>query len=237
MKREAVSLTILAAIAAVVGVALASRGGGDQHPKRLAAAATSITQSDTWTCSGPVALDLVKVTIGAGQGNTLGIVIGKNCTGSIARIEVDTASADGLKVQNSAPVAHDLSIGGGYITCTAKAPTLHQDGVQVMGGTNILFHGLSIGCGRADDSLIDSDFFVNKAGSGATTPTDVVCDGCFFGPGPAAHEVNIGESVRSGVRNSTVCPDKTPNNGALDVGPDAVDPVRDGNTFPETCEP
>lgn len=197
----------------------------------------SLTVTDqSWTCNGPVALDLVKVTENSGTGAKDAVYLGKNCTGSIGRIEVDTWTGDGVKVQNSDPVAHDLLIGGGYVRCHDKEPTLHQDGVQAMGGTNILFSGVALDCGRADATLVDADWFVNKSGTGASTPTDVVCDGCTLGPGPAAHEANVGESLRSGLRNSVLCPDKTPFNGSFDLTGGAVDPVNEGNVQPPSSD-
>ena len=42
-----------------------------------------------------------------------------------------------------------------------------------------------------------------RAGSRESPPTDIVCDDCFFRGG--AYAVRVNESVRSGVRNSTVC--------------------------------
>ena len=32
---------------------------------------------------------------------------------------------------------HDLAIDSGSVVCTAKLPTMHQDGIQVMGGERI----------------------------------------------------------------------------------------------------
>jgi hypothetical protein len=121
----------------------------------------------------------------------------------IRRVEVDTWTQDGIKVQNaSVNAAHDLEILGGYVRCHAAAAGAHQDGVQVMGGVrltfrNILFEG-------ADTQGI----FINKAGSGATTPTDVLFENCKVGcpnaNGGPATPVNVNVCVRSGLRNCQV---------------------------------
>ena len=96
-------------------------------------------------------------------------------------------AADGVKVADG---VHDLTVGGGSIRCLAKAPTLHQDGIQVMGGVRITFQNLSVDCGRRDDAVINSNLFFNQAGESRPPPTDVVCDGCSLGGG-AAHTVSI----------------------------------------------
>jgi hypothetical protein len=49
---------------------------------------------------------------------------------------------------------------------------------------------------------------IARAGAGVTTPTDTVVEHSVLMPG-AAHSVAVGESLRSGVRNSVVCPDRT----------------------------
>ena len=86
-----------------------------------------------FVCNGPVNLDLVRVTIRNVTADA--ISLGANCSGRIGRVEVETWSSDGIKVQNnSATPAHDLVIGGGYVRCHAIAPGVHQDGLQAMGG-------------------------------------------------------------------------------------------------------
>jgi Ca2+-binding RTX toxin-like protein len=148
-----------------------------------------------WRCTSAVDLDLVKVTMHSG-GDAISIASG--CSGRIGRVEVDTWAADGIKVQNAAPAAADLVVEGGYVECHALSPGSHQDGVQAMGGSRLTFRNLTVDC------LGNSNFYVNRAGSGASTPTDVVCDGCVLGP-RSASTLFIGSSVRSGARNSFVC--------------------------------
>jgi hypothetical protein len=67
-----------------------------------------------------------------------------------------------------------------------------------MGGARLTFRNLNIDC------LGHSNFFVARGGAGATTPTDVVCEGCVLGPN-AANAARIATSVRSGLRNTLGC--------------------------------
>jgi hypothetical protein len=173
-----------------------------------------------WVCKGPVNLDLVKVTQHASSN---GIYIDSGCTGRIGRIEIDTWTYDGLKISAKAPVAHDLTIGGGYITCHAwSGGNLHQDGIQVMGGTRVSLNNLQVRCPTSPNAAL----FIN--GGGSTMPTDVVCTGCFFGGG-AVTTVRVNHSTRSGIRNSTVCPSPVGPIYFVPGGP--VDPVNVGNTI------
>jgi Ca2+-binding RTX toxin-like protein len=164
-------------------------------PPPPAGGGTVVTTSN-WTCEGPVNLDLVKVTMQSGGD---AITLGVGCTGRIGRIEIDTWREDGVKVQNNGNAAHDLVIGSGYIRCHDVAGGAHQDGVQAMGGARITFRNISIDC------LGNSNFFVNRAGSGSTTPTDIVCEGCFLGP-RSSTTIRINAAVRSGARGTTMCP-------------------------------
>jgi hypothetical protein len=141
------------------------------------------------------------------------------CTGRIGRLEVTQRSGDGVKVAEG---VHDLTVEGGTIRCLDKAPRVHQDGIQAMGGMNITFHGLSIDCGRRDTRKINSNLFIKKSGKSVLPPTDVVCEECSFGAW-AAHTVSVQTSIRSGVVRSTLCVGRFPRL-TLDVGSGAVDP-------------
>ena len=187
----------------------------------------SVTLTDqTWVCKGAVDLDSVTVTMTPSSAATKAdaIHLASGCTGRIGRLEVTTSIADGVKVSQG---VHDLTIGGGRIRCLAKLPVLHQDGIQVMGGSKITITGLIVDCGRPQDDLINSNLFVNQAGNSTEPPSDVVCNTCVLGPA-AAHTVSIQNSVRSGVVDSTVCPAKFARQ-ALSIGAAAVDPVNLGN--------
>ncbi len=209
------SLLVLAAAGACVLQLGAAAGPG---PLR-----GSVTSTDhTWVCKGPVDLDSVTVTMTPASAATKAdaIHLESGCTGRIGRLEVTTSIADGVKVSQG---VHDLAIGGGRIRCLAKLPVLHQDAIQVMGGSTIAITGLILDCGRPQDALINSNLFLNKAGNSTEPPTDVVCDSCVFGAA-AAHTVSIQDSVRSGVADSTICPAKFARQ-TVSIGADAVDPV------------
>jgi hypothetical protein len=211
----------LAALAAAAIVAAPSLAAGPS-PK-------TVVQTDhTWVCSGAVDLDSVTVTmtpsVGGSRQGWDAVHLQPGCTGTIGRIDVTTSVADGIKV---AAGVHDLVVGGGTIRCLAKAPVLHQDGIQVLGGDRITFRNMNVDCGRPAESLINSNMFINMAGRATTPPTDVVCDGCSFGGG-AAHTVLVQNSIRSGVENSTLCRAKYPNL-TLTIGSAAIDPVNVGN--------
>ncbi|MFN8222138.1 MAG: hypothetical protein U0R50_02695 [Gaiellales bacterium] len=176
-----------------------------------------IVNNGSWTCSGPVDLDLVKVTSPSGDA----IVLGDGCTGRIGRIEVDTWTQDGVKIQNQDSPAHDLVVEGGYVTCHDITPGAHQDAVQAMGGARITFRNITFDC------LGNSNFFVNQAGAGTTTPTDIVCDGCNFG-GKSSTTVRVNNAVRSGIRNSAGCTGRNVDQPFFFTDA-AVSPVNTGN--------
>ena len=142
-------------------------------------------------------MDLVKVEIRTIQRDA--VYLREDCTGRIGRIEIDTWQGDGVKVNVPEPAAHDLVVGGGYIRCHAHGPGGHQDGIQVMSGERITFENLEIRC----SSDPNAQFYVSALEPGM--PTDVVCDGCLLGSG-AAQTLFIDESVRSGARDTLVCP-------------------------------
>ena len=147
--------------------------------RNLPPASGSIVQTDQpWTCRGPVNLDLVKITMRTVLEDA--IYLREDCSGYIGRIEVETWTLDGVKVNAPPPVAHDLVIGGGYIRCFDHPPEAHQDGIQVMGGERITFRRLEIEC----SSEPNAQLFI--AGNDGAVPTDVVCDNCFLGSGAAS---------------------------------------------------
>ena len=94
-----------------------------------------------------------------------------------------------------------------------------------MGGARLTFEKLAIqmACGGGGSE------FVNRAGGGATRPTDIVCDGCAIGSHPSA-AVRLNDSVRSGARNSRVCRNQS-GSGIVVVGGSTVtvDPVTTPN--------
>jgi hypothetical protein len=125
-------------------------------------------------------------------------VLASGCTGRIGRVEVQTWTQDGIKIQNQPNPARNVVIEGGYVKGWALSPGAHQDGIQAMGGSNITFRNLAI------DVVGAQNLFINRAGSGATTPTDVVCESCVLGPNVAT-PLLVNVTVRSGARDTVVC--------------------------------
>jgi hypothetical protein len=233
----AAGVAVALAVGIVIGVQLGGGKSSNTAPTLSTGTGTetangsTIVQVDrTWTCRHAVNLKLVRVTMTAAAGairkHADAIHLRPGCTGRIGRVEVTQSAGDGIKVAEG---AHDLRIDGGFVHCLAKAPGLHQDGVQVLGGDRITFRHLDIDCGRAGERLINSNLFIREAGRSTHPPTDVVCDECTLGS-DAAHTVSIQQSLRSGVTNSTLCPAKYPRQ-MLAVGPEAIDPVTSGNTI------
>lgn len=177
-------------------------------------AAGEVVQANGWTCSGPVDLDLVKITNPGGDA----VTFAAGCTGTIRRLEVDTRQTDGVKIKQG---AHDIVVGGGYVTCSGMRNGAHQDAVQAMAGQRILFTGVTFDC------LGNSNFFVND-GAGSERPTDIVCDGCRFGP-HSSTTVRVNVSLRSGARNSQACVGRNNRNAFLFTS-SAQGPVNTGNT-------
>src|SRR6266511_3910435 len=147
---------------------------------------------------------------------------GTSRTGRIGRVEVQTWHQDGLKVQNQANPAHDLVTEGGYVKAWAMTPGAHQDGIQVMGGSRLTFKNLRV------DVVGAQNLFINKAGSGATTPTDIVCENCSLGP-YVATPLRINVAIRSGARYTLVC--TSDRYGlAMSFSSASLQPVNTGNT-------
>lgn len=177
-----------------------------------------------FVCSGPVNIPLVKVTINARSSGLDAVVLGENCSGRIGRVEVDTWSGDGIKVQNSMPVAHDLVIESGYVRCHDRSNGYHQDGIQVMGGSRITFRGLAVFCGGVGTN---ASLFIARGGSGGSTPTDIVFENGRLGV-HAAHTILLASSVRSGARNTVICPGRA---HEFEIQSSASSPVNSGNTM------
>ncbi len=182
-----------------------------------------VLNGSSWKCSHHVDLDLVKVTDPPDDA----VQLGAGCSGTIRRLEVDTSTEDGVKIRNVPNAAHDLTILGGYVHCHDLTPGVHQDAVQAMGGHDITFWGLEFNC------LLNSNFFVNRAGAGAGVPTSIVCEGCKFGP-HASTTVRVDVSVSSGARNSQACVGRNTRD-AFYFSNAARDPVDQGNiTLPRS---
>jgi hypothetical protein len=206
----------------LVGLAVLAGCGASKQAQQIALV------DQTWTCTSHVDLDLVQVTM---TEKSIGdrpredaVRLRAGCTGRIGKLVVNQWAGDGVKVAQG---VHDLTVDGGSVRCHAKAPRLHQDGIQVMGGESITFRNLTVDCGRQQDRLVNSNLFIKEAGKSTSPPTDVVCDGCRLG-GWAAHTADIQTSVGSGLRNSTLCVARFPRL-TLTIGPGASSPVNSGN--------
>lgn len=230
-----VAVCAILAAAAIATATAGSDGGSDRDSHGRSAAGPVVGSAggsialtnETWICNGPVDLDSVTVTMtAAGRRGGDAVHLANGCTGHIGLLTVTEYVADGVKIADG---AHDLTVDGGSIRCLAKTPSVHQDGVQAMGGARITFNKLTVSCGRPGASLINSNLFFNKAGRSSTPPTDVVCVDCVLGGG-AAHTVNIQDSVRSGVVGSSLCTAKYPRL-TLTIGSGAVAPVDVRNTI------
>lgn len=220
---------VASACAAVAVAALSACSGSSDEPASAPSesVATStrepapekirIIENRQFRCSGPVDLDLVRVTMRTTIDDA--VSLDANCTGRIGRIEVETWTADGIKVQNHGKVAHDVVIESGYIKCHDIAGEYHQDGIQVMGGRSITFRNLRVDC------LGNANLFLAEGGLGAVTPTDVVCENCVFGPN-SGQTLFYADSIRSGARGTTIC---TGRFRAIRVEPGAVEMVSEGN--------
>lgn len=153
-----------------------------------------------WVCDGQVDYDLVKVTVSGSLPRTDAVQFATGCTGRIGRLEVDTANADGIHI---GPNAHDLTVASGYVrshgVCSACAG-VHIDGIQALGGLRITMR-LDVDYPTATNSAL----YLNCGSACQQRPTDVVCDRCTFKRSPDKNRVvRIGNSLRSGIRNSTV---------------------------------
>ena len=173
-------------------------------------------------CRGPVDLELVKVTVHRRTMPLDAISLDQNCTGRIGRIEVDTWSGDGVKVQNAGAVAHDLVIESGLVRCYERTGEYHQDGIHVMGGRRITFRNVQVSCGRPG---VNSNLFIARGGKEASIPTDILFEGGRLGPN-SAQTVLLADSVRSGVRNTVICSGRHSDTRVHDT---AEDPVMTNN--------
>lgn len=190
-----------------------------------------------WRCNTSVNVDLVKVTLWTREADAVTLATG--CTGRIGRVEVETWTFDALKTVNSSTnAAHDLVVESGYAICHDRTPGLHQDGWQSMGGARITVRNFVWACGDMNDpygSSVAQSVVIGRAGANVTTPTDTVVEHSVLMPG-AAHSFALGESLRSGIRGSVVCPDRTGSSPFTDLG-GAVDPIYEAIEEPPASDP
>ncbi len=191
----------------------------DGTPKAAPLVRGAVTLVDeTWSCNGPVDVELVQVRVSSKATGIDAVSLGHHCSGRIGRIEVDTWSGDGIKVQNSGPVAHDLVVESGVVRCHAASDGYHQDGIQVMGGERLTFRKLNVQCGGPG---VNAALFIAQGGTGGSRPIDVVFENGILGPG-AAQTILLADSVRSGARGTVICDGRHTDSR---VHPSAEDPV------------
>lgn len=210
LKTHALKLLLLLAL-----VGLAASCGSDSTNSSLTSGNITL-EEQSWYCGGRVDVDRLEVTIRTAVIDA--IELGRGCTGRIGEIVVVQYQKDGVKVTAG---AYDLVVEKGTIECLGQRAGGHQDGVQAMGGTRITFKNLEVDC-----QTRSSGFFVRTGGRAEERPTDVVCEGCSIRGG--GYSVRINESVRSGVRDSTVCAGEF---GGVKILAGAVDPVDQGNSI------
>jgi hypothetical protein len=177
-----------------------------------------------YTCSGPV----VNLRVVGSASNPIALVnLRAGCTGTISfDIHITSGGGDGVKVQ---PGVHDLTIGPSRIVCDPLTDTsFHQDGVQVQGGSNVIFYGLSIICPYVTGQGAAGFYIDGKDFSGIT---NVVCDGCnlehlHYGA------MFTGPAVGSGVRNSIIHQGAKTGGYYAKLGPGALDT---SNTLAPAC--
>jgi hypothetical protein len=153
-------------------------------------------------------------------------------TGRVGKDTCATISQDCIKVTG----ATSLSIGGegSSISCNTAPGGGHQDGIQVLGGTDVTFTGFNDAC----QSSTNAQLFIS--GINGSLPTRIYFVHGKLNPvTPHFHNVTIGPSVSSGVIDSVVCPDQNASSPYV-VNANAVTPVPQndpslGNTFPTSC--
>jgi hypothetical protein len=202
---------------------------------------TTIRTDEKWVCDRPLETYgelpiIIKSRIVAQAQPTEAVALnGPGCTGDgdpetidlVLEIEGDGGeigpTSDAVRIRLG---AHDIQIEG-YADCGEASPGVRQNGVHVMLGHRITFVGLRVGdpdagvwtCDGASGALA-----IEERSEDDPEPEDVVCDGCELASGERA--LYIGDSVRSGSRNSTFV---SPSDIFIDPG--AVDPVDTGNTW------
>jgi len=220
MKQVVFFALSLAAAIAFVSVATAATPSGD-----------IVSNGKAWSCSGPVNLASVTVSIKASDPSNDGVFLRSGCTGYIGSITVDQWHGDGIKVGNG---AHDLEIGSITVHCYAHDSGKHQDGVQVMGGKNIRVDGGYVGCYSANDSQV----MIHEGVGSHELPTNVIFDKVTSDPAGkndptgkplytygdgGAYGISNGQSSVSGFTNLTTI--SLANRHDIFQGVDAVNPV------------
>ncbi len=150
-----------------------------------------------YTCNGPV--QGLRV-VGTGSDARSLVNLEAGCTGSLSLdIHVTSGGGDGVKVQ---PGVHDLTIGPSRIVCDRLTDTsFHQDGVQVQGGANVTFSGLSVVCPYVSrerpGSTSTARISAASATSSATAATSSTCTTARCSPAAPAAACATRSSTRA----------------------------------------
>ncbi|HXV96619.1 MAG TPA: hypothetical protein VD695_08725 [Gaiellaceae bacterium] len=180
-------------------------------------AATTITTTRPWTCTGSLAsfgelpVKVVSTIANAGPNDNDNAINLRGCRGDGDPATIDLildirgngrdvgTSYDAVRIGQN---AHDLVVTGNA-ECGARNsnPSIHQDIVQALSGNRIEFRDFTSGdpfTGRWTCWGAGGGWYITWANG--TIPTDLICLRCVL----ATYNQNlrIGESIRSGARDS-----------------------------------
>lgn len=163
-----------------------------------------LPDNTTWRCTTNVNYDLVKVNITQQDHRQDAVFLSSGCTGHIGSLEIDTWASDGIHI---GPFAHDLTIDGGYAIvhgrCGSECDPLHADVIQVLGGENITFNNFAVELQYSERT--NSALYINCGNNCQQRPTNVIFNNSTFKRTPDKNRVvRIGNSISSGITNSTV---------------------------------
>ena len=200
-----------------------------------------LPENTTFRCEGPVNYDRVVVRITQQTQRQDAVFLSSGCSGTIQSLEVDSWASDGIHIGPGAGGPAGLRINGGHVhlhdTCSVCG-SVHLDGIQVLGGSNITFRNFLVVIDPEEGT--NSAVYINQGSGAQETPTDVVFENSTFVRSPNRNRTfRIGDSIRSGLRNSTVYWCGTAANcGGGDAiaftanGDPPVDPVNENNATP-----
>jgi hypothetical protein len=131
-------------------------------------------------------------------------------------------TADAVKLRQG---PHDINITG-YADCGKPAPEAHQDGIHAMLGYRITFSDFRVGNtepGRPTCVGAGGGLFIQQRFEDDPLPEDILCIRCEMIA--VVHGLLIGDSLRSGARESTFAAEHP-----INVQPTAIKPVNERNT-------